>query len=485
MNPLPRGWAIRAAAATLLSACAVPSSVARTSLPGPSPRTLRVALVHAGNVTEEAFALQRVVLEGPWPGPLDRGVDETNLGRYLFEVRDLATSRLLYSRGYASLYGEWETTAEATRLRRAFVESVRFPEPGSPVQLIVKKRDSRQAFREVFSLALDPKDPTIERGLPSARLPVWAVQESGPPRDKVDLLLLGDGYTAGEMDKWHRDARRLAEMLFAESPFKERRSDFNVWAVDSPAEESGAARPSDGVHRRSPLRATYDAFGSERYVLSFDERWREVAAQAPYEFVEIVLNDRKYGGGGIHNLYATVAADNAFTPYLFVHEFGHHFAALADEYYTSEVAYATGGERVEPWEPNATADPKAAKWKDLLAEGIPLPTPWAKSPFEEIQGEIQARRKKIRAEGRPEAEMEALFREEGARTAGLLGSGPHGLAVGAFEGAMYEGKGYYRPRADCLMFTRNPVGFCPVCRRAIERVIDLYASSNRALPGRR
>ena len=264
-------------------------------------------------------------------------------------------------------------------------------------------------------------------------------------------------------------------MLFAQSPFKERRSDFNVWALDVAADESGVSRPSDGVHRRSPFRATYDAFGSERYVLVFDEQWRELAAAAPYEFVEVVTNDRKYGGGGIHNLYATVSADNAFTPYVFVHEFGHHFAGLADEYYTSDVAYETGGARVEPWERNATADPKASKWAALATPGTPLPTPWAKAEFEAMQKEIQARRRRIRAEGRPESEMEDLFREERTRTTPLLAGGPHGLSVGAFEGALYEAKGYYRPRADCIMFTRNEVGFCPVCRRAIEQVIDQYA----------
>jgi hypothetical protein len=402
-------------------------------------------------------------------------VDETNLGRYFFEVKDLATNRLLYSRGYASIFGEWETTDEAKTLRRAFTESVRFPEPAGKAQVVLKKRDRAQAFREAFAVIVDPRAVSVDRATPAGGPRVWAVQENGPPRDKVDLLLLGDGYTADEMDKWHGDARRLAEMLFAESPFKERRYDFNVWAVDSPSDRSGVSRPSDAVYRRSPLRATYDAFGSERYVLAFDDRWREIAAFAPYEFVEIVVNERKYGGGGIHNLYATVAADNAFTPYVFVHEFGHHFAGLADEYYTSDVAYETGGGRVEPWEPNATADAKAPKWKDLMPPGVPLPTPWAKAEFEEVQKEIQARRRRIRAEGRPEEEMEALFREESARTAPLLARGLHGAAVGAFEGALYEAKDYYRPRADCIMFTRNAVGFCPVCRRGIERVIDLYA----------
>jgi hypothetical protein len=448
-------------------------------LPSPplsTPRTLRLDYVHSGTATEEAFALDGLVQEGPWPGPPDRWIDETNLGQYLFEVRDRATNRLLYSRGFASIFGEWQSTEEAKDLRRAFHESVRFPMPSGPVQVILKTRDKALAFREVYSVLVNPKDPAIARANPPAGAKVWAVQESGPPRDKVDLLLLGDGYTAAEMDKWHQDAKRLTETLFAQSPFKERRSDFNVWAIDTPADESGVSRPSDGVFRRSPLGATYDAFGSERYVLTFDNRrWRDIAAKAPYEFVEIVVNDRKYGGGGIHNLFATVSADNAFTPYVFVHEFGHHFAGLADEYYTSDVATVSSGARLEPWEPNATADPQAAKWADLVAAGTPLPTPWSKAELEAAQNDIQARRRKIRADKRPEAEMEALFREEKARMTPLLAAGPFGHAVGAFEGGMYEAKGYYRPQADCIMFTRDDVGFCAVCRRTLERVIDLYA----------
>jgi hypothetical protein len=448
-------------------------------LPAAEPaalRTLRLDYVHSGTAAEESFALDGLVLEGAWPGPLDRWIDESNLGKYLFEVRDRATNRLVYSRGFASIYGEWEATEEAKEVRRAFHESVRFPMPTGPVQVLVKKRDRSLAFREVFSVLVDPKDPALDRADPPAGQKVWAVQESGPPRDKVDLLLLGDGYTPAEMDKWHQDARRLTETLFAQSPFKERRSDFNVWAIDTPADQSGVARPSDDVHHRSPLRATYDAFGSERYVLTFDNRrWREIASAVPYEFVEIVLNDRKYGGGGIHNLFATVAADNAFTPYVFVHEFGHHFAGLADEYYTSDVATGSTGGRIEPWEANATVDPRALKWADLVLAKTPLPTPWSKAEFETLQKAIQTRRRKIRADKRPEAEMEALFRDEKARTTPLLAGGSFGHAVGAFEGALYEGKGYYRPQADCIMFTRDDVGFCAVCRRTIERVIDQYA----------
>jgi len=441
----------------------------------PTPRTMRLDYFHTGNATEERFALDGIVLEGSWPGPSNRAIDDTNLGKYYFEIIDRGSNRVLYSRGFASIYGEWETTAEAAESTRTFHESLRFPVPAAAFQVVLKKRGAGNAFREVWTLIVDPASADVDRStLPQAG--VWAVMKNGEPRDKVDLLLMGDGYTAAEMDKWHRDAKRMAELLMAASPFKERRTDFNIWAVDTPSEESGISRPSDGVYRRSALRASYDAFGSERYVLTFDnKRVREAAAAAPYEFIEIIVNDRKYGGGGIFNLYATVAADNAFTPYIFVHEFGHHFAGLADEYYTSAVAYTGPADRPEPWEPNVTADAQGRRWTDLIRPGTPLPTPWPKEAFEAEQKEIQSRRVEIRSQKRPEPEMEALFREERERSTKLLGSSPNAGKVGAFEGAMYQARGYYRSQVDCIMFTRDEVGFCAVCRRAIGRIIDLYA----------
>jgi len=222
--------------------------------------------------------------------------------------------------------------------------------------------------------------------------------------------------------------------------------------------------------------ASYDAFGSERYVLTFDNRqFRDVASFAPYDVVEIIVNDRTYGGGGIFNLYATVAVDNQWAPYVFVHEFGHHFAGLADEYYTSQVAYLSSDERPEPWEANATAlhDSATLKWRDLITAGTPLPTPWPKDAYEAQSKAFQDRRRAIRAANKPEAEMEALFAEQQKKDTELLSSGPHAHAVGAFEGALYEARGYYRPQVDCIMFTRDNVPFCRVCQRAISRVIDL------------
>jgi hypothetical protein len=301
------------------------------------------------------------------------------------------------------------------------------------------------------------------------------------------VLLLGDGYTAEECAaKFPVDAGRLVDVLFAHEPFRHRRDDFNVWGICPPAEQSGISRPSTGVHRRSPVGATYDAFGSERYVLTFDNRaWRDVASWAPYEFVEILANGETYGGGGIYNLYATVAVDSDWAPYIFIHEFGHHFAGLADEYYTSPVAYEAPKHVHEPWEPNVTAllggaDADALKWGDLVTPGAPIPTPWPKAELEAKEKEIQARRKQIRAENRPESVMSALFREEQAFTVGLFAGAEYPDAVGAFQGANYDAQAFYRPQMDCIMFSRDEVPFCAVCQRALERVIDLYTPGGGA-----
>jgi hypothetical protein len=444
-----------------------------------APRTLRLDYYHTGNSAEERFSLDRLVLEPlEWPGNPARPIDDTNLGKYLFEVVDRATNRIVFSRGFASIYGEWETTGEAKTANRTFHESLRFPAPASAVQVVIKKRDARNAFREVASFLVDPKDKFLDTSKPPLPGPLLALEKHGEPADKVDFLILGDGYTAAERGKFEKDARRLIEILFTTSPFRERRNDFNVWGLCPPSEESGVSRPSTGIHRWSRVGATYDAFGSERYVLTFENRsFREVASFAPYEFVEVLTNSRTYGGGGIFNLYSTVAADSLWSPYVFVHEFGHHFAGLADEYYTSDVAYETGGEKVEPWELNATAllDPSNVKWKDLVSPGTPVPTPWAKDTFEKESRETQKIRRQIRAENRPEDEMDKLFTEQKARETKLLGSDQYSGKVGAFEGSMYEAKGYFRPQEDCIMFSRDDVGFCAVCRKAISMVIDLYA----------
>ena len=445
--------------------------------------TMRLDYYHTGDATSEVFSMDRIVIEPlPWPGDPKQNRDTSNLGKYYFEVRDFTTSQIVYSRGFASIYGEWETTEEAKTMKRTFQESLRFPapRPGQAFIIILKKRDAKNVFQEIWKTKLSGSDYFIDRSKRVAPAPLITIQKTGEPETKVDFLILGDGYTAAEAKKFEADARRMTEVLFATSPFKEHRRDFNVWAMAPPAAESGISRPSTGVYRKSPIGATYDAFGSERYVLTFDNRaLREVAEHAPYEFIEVLVNNRTYGGGGIFNLYSTVASDNAFSNYVFVHEFGHHFAGLADEYYTSSVAYTPSADRVEPWEPNVTAllDVSTLKWRQLaspFANVTPIPTPWNKEAFEEYSREIQKRRVQLRKDKRPEEEMEALFREELEHEQKMFAAEKHFGQVGAFEGAMYEARGYYRPEVDCIMFSRSDK-FCQVCRLAIERVIKMYS----------
>ena len=449
-------------------------SVNAQSMIGP---TWRLDYYHTGGPGLEAFSLDRIVVEPlPFPGHPSGFVDPASTGGYRFELRD-AKGSVVYARGFSSIFAEWITTEEATTQNRTFHESVRFPAPDGPVSVVILKRGAKNAFQDVWRQAVDPKDMFVHRAAPD-RQKVVAIEKNGESEDRVDVLLLGDGYTSAEMDKFLKDARRLTEEFFRHEPFRTNRSRFNIWAMCSPALESGISRPSTGIYRANPVGSTYDAFGSERYVLTFGNRaMREIACWAPYEFVEILVNNETYGGGGIYNLYATVSVDNDWANYIFVHELGHHLAGLADEYYTSPVAYQPPPEMTEPWEPNVTAllHPPSLKWRDLVQPGTPIPTPWPKDEFEQHEREIQQRRTAIRAERRPESEMSTLFREQQRTESQLLGSSKYATRVGAFQGANYDAKAFYRSQADCIMFTRNDVPFCAVCRKALERVIGLYA----------
>jgi hypothetical protein len=442
-------------------------------------KTMRVDYFHTGSQGREIVALDHVVSDGPWPGSRTRLVDETNLGKYFFDVLDRDTNRLIYSRGFASLYGEWETTDAAKTTAGTFHESLRFPWPRRPVQVVLKKRAADNSFHELWSTVVDPSSRFVNPADLQPAGKVWTVFENGPASQKVDLLVLGDGYSESELPKFHADVKRMIARLFDTEPFKKRKNDFNVRAIDLPSGRSGVHRPRTGDNRRSAIHAEYNVFDSERYVLTYDNRsLRDIASGVPYDFIEILLNEKQYGGGGIYNFEATAAVDTGFAEYVFVHEFGHHFAALADEYYTSDVSYETGAaEHPEPWEPNITAlhDPTTLKWRDLVDRETPLPTPWDKETFEKHSRDYQAERRKLRDSNVPETQMDELFRREEEWETKFLGSQKYARKVGAFEGAGYEAKGLYRPETDCIMFTRDQVGFCRVCSRAIERVIDQYS----------
>jgi hypothetical protein len=444
------------------------------------PPTMRVDFFHTGNRDVEMFSLDQLVLEPlPFPGNLQHPVDSTFRGKYSFSVVEPDSGKVAWSRSFSSIYGEWETTGEAREINRTFHESLRFPAQSRPFDVVVSKRGEANKFEEVWRARIDPGDYLVHRESAAFASQVVAIEQNGDPATKVDLLILGDGYTAEETDKFLARAREMTQTLFEASPFKERRSDFNVWALAPAAAESGVSRPSTGIYRDSPLGTSYDAFRSERYVLTYDNKaFRRIASSAPYDFVEILTNSETYGGGGIYGLYGTTAANSEWGHYVFVHEFGHHFAGLADEYYTSSVAYEIPDHIEEPYEPNVTAllDPSKLKWRYLVGKQTPLPTPWPKEIYEEHSLAYQAKRTIMREENVPESEMNELFRENQDYVEDLFSSAEYRNEIGAFEGGNYQAKGIYRSALNCIMFTRTK-DFCAVCSAAIEEVIDEYTQA--------
>ncbi|MCX6233210.1 MAG: M64 family metallo-endopeptidase [Bacteroidetes bacterium] len=439
-------------------------------------KTMRLDYFHTGTATDETFSIDRIVSDGSWPGSKTILIDKLQLGLYFFEVIDKATSLMLYSRGFASIFGEWQTIPEAGTSRGTFHESIRFPWPINEVVVILKKRDAQNAFQTIWTTDIDPASRKVNPAdiIHTNRTDV--ILDNGPAQTKVDIVILGDGYTADEMEKFRTDAKRLSDVLLATEPFKSRSSDINIRAVETPAMESGVTKPHPGVFKRTPLSVQYGSFDSERYALSYDNKTiRNVASQVPYEFMVIMMNERTYGGGGIYNLYTTVSSDNKYAGYIMVHEMGHHLAGLADEYYTSSVAYEVPPVTVEPWETNITGlfDKNNLKWKELVEKGTHIPTPWNKEPFDQFGYQIQKERDSLRSAKVPENIMEDLFMRQYNEEDQFFSKEIYKDKVGAFEGAGYLAIGLYRSQLDCIMFTRH-MQFCKVCQKSITDVMDMY-----------
>ncbi len=481
--------AIAFLAASCSSLTLQPSDGAHPSAPSTDERltdarftgaTLRFDYDHVGTNAVEQIAPHGFRVEGPWAGSRTVLEDPTGFGLYRCIVRDRASGDLLWSRGFCSIFGEWSSTGPARTGWGSFQECQRFPEPNAPAIVSLERRAPDGAFHEIWKGDVDPQSRFVDRSPVPTLGRVLDLHVQGTPATQVDILLLAEGYPAEHEAKFEADARRLVAALFAVEPWKSRQGDVSVRAlfVPSPGAESGISNPRKSIWRASALGCSFNAFDSDRYVLTYADRvLREIAAQAPYDALAIVIDERKYGGGGIYNLWATVTADTEPAEYVFVHELGHSFAGLADEYYTSQVAYEsspTAG--FEPWEANATAlrDPARPKWRDLVAEGMPIPTPWQQAEYDAKDLEYQARRQELIAAGATEEQNEALMRSARETSAPILRAEPFFGRTGAFEGAAYEAKGLYRPSVDCIMFTRNPVPFCAVCRRTLDRAIDLY-----------
>lgn len=442
-------------------------------------KTLRVDYYHTGTRGEENFALDQCYEEGEWAGNPNRLIDDLNLGEYQARVYDTATSTLIFSRGYSTMFNEWQTTGEAGRgLRRTFHETVLLPMPKKKVQFTICRRDKQMNFREAFSVVIDPADPThINRAARAAQFKAAPLMKNGPAANKVDLVILGDGYTKNEMEKFRQDARHFNDAMFSTSPFKERKQDFNVWLIEVISQESGIPKPDKNIWKNTALGAIYNTFGSARYVLTAaNKTLRDIAGQVPYEAINILINDDRYGGGGIYNQYSTTytvtdqPGQEWQRDYVYVHEFGHSFAGLGDEYYSSQVSYEEFySKEVEPWEPNVTAllDKANLKWKEFVEQDTPLPTPWEKAEYDSLAN-VRAQLDRLAPDYY--SKREPLIKKQGD----ILRKTKYAGKVGAFEGSGYEARGLYRPAADCRMFSLSLVDFDPVCRAAIGKVIDFY-----------
>lgn len=441
-----------------------------------SDQTMRLDYYHSGNNNEEHFAFDEIVSDGIWAGSTVQLIDELRLGKYFFEITDIGSGKVIYSRGFASIYGEWETTPEAKDQWGTFHESVRFPWPLKPAKLTLLKRNENYEFESVWEHEIEQKHWRTNQANNTPFLKTKDVYISGDPKHKVDIVLLSEGYTEEEMPQFHAHAKAFTEALLETEPFASRKNDINIRLVECPSSQSGLAHPHQDIYRKSRLSVTYGIFDSERYALGFDNKTiRNAAANVPYDHTAILMNDSIYGGGGIYNLYITAAAKNAFQKYLFVHEFGHHFADLADEYYASSTAYEMGSTIKEPWELNVTTKTKKEeiKWGDLIEENTPLPTPWGKDKFDKHSIETQKKRAQLRAAKTPEYKMNSFFTEQQIWEEKHLSEIEHANKTGLYEGAQYHSHGIYRSAPNCIMFTRTN-HFCPACQRAINLVIDQY-----------
>ena len=394
-------------------------------------KSLRIDYYLAGN-HESVKVYPAGMKEEPfWGGTLTKLVDPFNYGNLKYELFDPETGNLLFSRGFATLFQEWQSTAEAKVMERSYFESARVPFPKKKVRFVLSKRERSGSFSEIYQTIVDPEDYFIVKEKP-VDVAVTLIAGSGNHRENVDFAFIAEGYTVNEMGKFRDDVKRMSNILFAEPPYDKYRSRINIWAVEAVSAESGTDIPGEGIYVSTALNASFYTFDLDRYLTTQDLRSvYDYAGAAPYDNIIVLINSNRYGGGGMYNYYSATTADHPLTPKVFVHELGHGFAGLGDEYYSSEVAYEDFYPlHVEPWEPNITTMVNfGAKWKNLIAEGTPVPTP---------------------------------------NEAGYRG------ITGLFEGGGYMAKGIYRPAFDCRMKSNGPDGFCEVCRKAIADMIEFY-----------
>ncbi|WP_372933725.1 M64 family metallopeptidase [Mariniphaga sediminis] len=394
-------------------------------------KSLRFDFLLGGNDTEVVVYPGNMKQEPHWGGSLTNLIDTFHYGTYRFRVFDAASGSLLYSKGFSTLFHEWQTTSEAKEKNRTFQQAAIFPFPKKNVRLEIDARQWEGEFKTLFRTEIDPKDYFILKET-SHPFETVTIEEHGRPEEKVDVVILAEGYTSEEMDKFVEDARRVTGYLFEEEPFRSEREKFNVRAVLTPSVNSGTDMPGDSVYKNTAFNSTFYTFDLPRYLTVSDmESVYDAASVVPYDHIYVLVNTERYGGGGFYNFLNVCSSDNQSTKEVFVHEFGHGFAGLGDEYYSSAVAYEDFYNlETEPWEPNLTTlIDFSQKWVNMVEEATPVPTP-----------------------------RKAKYRD----------------VVGVYEGGGYLANGIYSPFMDCRMKSNNAQQFCPVCVKAIREVINFH-----------
>ncbi len=457
-------------------------------------KTLRIDYHHIGDAASELITLDEVYEYDGWAGSKKNLIDSFNNGAYYYKVYNIPSGTMLFSRGFDSYFKEYQTTTKAIEgTKRTYHESALIPMPKKPFRFSIEKRDRYGAMNEVFADTIDPSNLYIIKEKPKhPDVKVYRSHVSGHPSTALDIVILGDGYSVAEQGKFEKDLKRFVDIFLGHEPFKRHQSKFNIYGVFHPSEESGIDEPGANIYKRNLLGTRFYSLGSERYILTEENKtMRDLAAHVLYDAIYIMCNSPRYGGGGIYNLYSTFTSDNQFSGYVFLHEFGHSFAGLADEYYTSDVAYNEFyPEGIEPAEPNLTRlmDPANLKWKHLQTPGVQLPTPWNKEEYDAMdvawqkeRRELNSRIAEMKRTKAPEKEISKLQeeyakkdKERSERADRFLETSPLAGKVGAFEGGGYASKDLYRPMVDCLMFTKGIKPFCKVCAEHMEKVIKHF-----------
>ncbi len=455
--------------------------------------TMRIDYFHTGDHAEETVAIDQIYKQGPWSGARTKLIDDLNYGLYFVKVYDINTNKLIYSQGFCSIFGEYKTTEPARNgIKNTYHESALIPFPKKPFFFVLEKRNKLNLLEPFFTKRIDPASANIINEKPDPRDKVFITLKHGDPKDKVDFVFVAEGYTEEEFDKFKTDVQRFTDAMFRTEAFKVNENKFNVSGVFRASAESGVDEPTKGIFKNTAVSASYNALDLPRYLLVDDNKaMRDIASHVPYDRIIVLTNTSRYGGGGIYNNYAIFTADDHRSESIFLHEFGHAFAYIADEYYNSAVSYNDyypAG--VEPIEENITAllDSENVKWKHLLSPGIEIPTPWGQEEIEALRDKkaqtaqkLQAKIDNFQTQAGKEKQIEKLKTkltlsntqiDEDIREVKRVYQEKYKDKIGVFEGAGYSAKGLYRSRLTVGFFTNNH--YNEVSRIAIQKVIDHY-----------